>query len=111
MARVWGLACLCALIVCIAMPDHADRILQVRELRRLAGAYDVVRPRDNAGRQAVTAMAEAIRAAPTLSPVDKASFEQAWSAYEATFGRAEQRQDGGENAEQDDEEKAKWKCR
>ena len=51
MARVWRVACLCAWIAFAAMPDHANRVLHVQELQRLAGAYGVNRVRDNAGRQ------------------------------------------------------------
>ena len=44
------------------MPDHGDRVHQVQELRKLAGTYGVKRVRDNAGKDTVAAMVNALKA-------------------------------------------------
>ena len=87
---------MCAWIAAAAMPDQADRIVKVQELRRLAGVYGVHKVRDTAGRQAVAGMVDATRAVEALSAADRAALAAAWGGYEATFGRTEQPQ--GKNA-------------
>ena len=49
------------------MPDHGERKQQVQHLRKLAGTYGVKRVRDNAGRDVVAAMVNAIKAVEALT--------------------------------------------
>lgn len=56
----------------------------VQQLRKLAEAYDVERVPDNAGRERVKKMAEALLSAPLTAP-DRGSAEESWKSYKESF--------------------------
>ena len=61
---------------------------QVQELRRLAKEYDVERVADNANKEKVTGMVDALRDC-ELVKEDESTLDAAWAAYLATFGPSE----------------------
>ena len=71
-----------------AIMASAGRRQQVQELRRLAKEYDVERVADNANKEKVTGVVDALRDC-ELGEEDESTLDAAWAAYLATFGPSE----------------------
>ena len=70
-------------------PRNAERVDACKRLREVAARLGVARAADNAGRQKVGAMREAILAASDLSDAERPEVEAAWAAYLSTFAEQE----------------------
>ena len=70
-------------------PRHAERVEAVKRLREVAARLGVARAPDNAGRQKVEAMRQAILAASALADADRPEVESAWNAYLSTWADQE----------------------
>ena len=68
---------------------NTARVEAVKRLREVAARLGVARAPDNAGRQKVEAMRQAILAASALADADRPEVESAWNAYLSTWADQE----------------------